>query len=184
MTMAPVKPEATAVAEVPGFCDPASETASTTLFIAGVSETSTNRASYLVTPDGERTWMPNSQQCYLLGIDQVTQESEEWGNSEKLVLTVSNAAQGTTYVYRAGLTSWASSSLLRCLTAMDDTQLRDLVRITLVPKTKATFVNVATSDDGGKRWQPVSLDKSVLSSKLTAEEASAAIAALQQRFMA
>lgn len=119
----------------------------TTLFIAGASDASNGRCSYLLLDEGSRMWVPNSLRCWIVDVSIKTQQYESFDPVEKLCIRVT-AADGTTYVYRCGFDSWTATSFLTQLRHMSRKQLSDQVTITLKPKGRATFVDVSYVEDG------------------------------------
>jgi len=133
-----------------GFVDETQElqqSMMTTLFIAGASDASDGRCSYLLLDDGSRMWVPNSLRCWLVDVSIKTQEYQSFDPVEKLLVRVT-ASDGTTYVYRCGFDSWSATSFLTQLNHLTRQQLADQVTITLKPKGRATFVDVSYCEGG------------------------------------
>ena len=133
-----------------GFIDETTElqqSMMTTLFIAGSSEASGGRCAYLLLEDGSRLLCPNSLRCWIVDVSIKTQQYESYDPVEKLLIRVT-AADGTTYVYRCGFDSWTATSFLQNFKHMTRQLLSDQVMITLVPKGRATFVNVQYCEGG------------------------------------
>ena len=134
-----------------GFSDAAEDelqqSMMTSLFIAGASQASKGRAAYLLLDCGSRMWVPNTLRCWLVDLKIVTQTYESYDPTDKLLIRVT-ASDGTSYVYRCGLNSWTASSFLTNLKHLTRTQLGDQVCITLVPKGRATFVQVQYCEQG------------------------------------
>ena len=136
--------------DLAGFVDETAElqqSMMTTLFIAGASEASNGRCSYLLLDDGSRMWVPNSLRCWLVDVSIKTQEYQSFDPVEKLLVRVT-ASDGTTYVYRCGFDSWSATSFLTQLNHLTRQQLADQVTITLKPKGRATFVDVSYCEGG------------------------------------
>ena len=119
----------------------------TTLFIGGSCPESNGRAAYMLLDDGSKLWMPNSLHCWLVDLKIVTQTYESFDPVDKLLVRVI-AADGTSYVYRTSLNSWTASSFLQQLQHLTRKQLGDQLTISLVPKGRATFVNVQYVEQG------------------------------------
>ena len=134
-----------------GFLDPAEEalqeTMMTTLFIGGACPESNGRASYLLLDDGSKMWVPNSLRCWIVDLKIVEQRYENFDPIDKLLIRVT-AVDGSSYVYRTSLNSWTATSFLQSFRHMTRQQLSDQVTITLVPKGRATFVNVMYCQGG------------------------------------
>ncbi|WP_115071089.1 hypothetical protein [Synechococcus sp. UW179B] len=134
-----------------GFLDPAEEalqeTMMTTLFIGGACPESNGRASYLLMDDGSKMWVPNSLRCWLVDLKIVEQRYESFDPIDKLLIRVT-AVDGSSYIYRTSLNSWTATSFLQNFRHMTRKQLSDQVTITLVPKGRATFVNVMYCEGG------------------------------------
>lgn len=113
----------------------------TSLFIAGASQATKGRAAYLLLDDGSRMWVPNTLRCWLVDLKIVIQTYESFDPTDKLLIRVT-ASDGTSYIYRCGLNSWTASSFLTNFKYLTLEQLADQVSITLVPKGRATFVQV------------------------------------------
>lgn len=120
----------------------------TTLFIGGASAESGGRAAYLLMDDGSKLHVPNSLRCWIVDLKIVEQRYQDFDPIDKLLIRVT-AADGSSYVYRTSLNSWTASSFLQNFKHMSRQQLSDQVMITLVPKGRATFVNVQFSENGG-----------------------------------
>ena len=159
-----------------GFSDDAqevlSQTVMTTLFISGASSSSNGRCSYLLMDDGSRLWVPNSLTCWLVDASIITQTYENYDPVDKLLIRVI-ASDGSSYIYRCGLDSWAASSFLSCLRHLSKEQLAEPIQITLTAKGRATFASVAYKD--GESFTRVAIPQHQLSSKLTYEQALAVI---------
>ncbi|AII49358.1 hypothetical protein KR52_09410 [Synechococcus sp. KORDI-52] len=119
----------------------------TTLFIAGASDASHGRCSYLLLDDGSRMWVPNSLRCWLVDLSIKTQQYASYDPLEKLLIRVT-AADGMTYVYRCGFDSWTATSPFKEFKYMTHNQLADHVTITFQGKGQATFVVVSYWEDG------------------------------------
>lgn len=172
---------AEALATIEGFADDTSTSMQrTSLFIAGANDNSNGRCAYRVTEDGNREWIPNTQVCYLMGVTTVVQSSEAYGDAEKLLVTVANAANGQEYTYRCGLASWTASSFMRAFSVMTDNQLRDELKISLVGKSRTTFVNLYSKDEAGN-WVSERVPADLLKQKMSEDEAKAAVTELQSR---
>ena len=114
-----------------------------TIFIAGASAASQGRAAYCLGDDGERVWLPNCLTCFLNRIDITTQQYENFDPREMLIVHTTSI-NGDCWSYRTGFDSHAASSLLSCIKAMSPAQLAERIQLTLVPKGRATFINVST----------------------------------------
>ena len=136
---------------VTGFLDEAEEqlqqSMMTTLFIGGSCPESNGRAAYMLLDDGSKLWMPNSLRCWLVDLKIVTQTYESFDPVDKLLVRVI-AADGASYIYRTSLNSWTASSFLQQLNQLTRKQLGDQLTISLVPKGRATFVNIQYVEDG------------------------------------
>ena len=136
---------------VTGFLDEADEqlqqSMMTTLFIAGSCPESQGRAAYMLLDDGSKLWMPNSLRCWLVDLKIVTQTYESFDPVDKLLVRVI-AADGSSYVYRTSLNSWTASSFLQQFKYLTRHQLGDQLTISLVPKGRATFVNIQYVEKG------------------------------------
>ena len=134
-----------------GFSDAAEDqlqqSMMTSLFIAGASQATKGRAAYLLLDDGSRMWVPNTLRCWLVDLKIVTQTYESYDPTDKLLIRVT-ASDGTSYIYRCGLNSWTASSFLTNFKYLTREQLADQVSITLVPKGRATFVQVEYCEQG------------------------------------
>ena len=121
-----------------------------TIFIAGASAASQGRAAYCLGDKGERVWLPNCLTCFLNRIDITTQQYERFDPREMLIVHTTSI-NGDCWSYRTGFDSHAASSLLSCIKAMSPAQLAERVQLTLVPKGRATFINMSTisSDQTG-----------------------------------
>ena len=97
--------------------------------------------------DGSKLWMPNSLRCWLVDLKIVTQTYESFDPVDKLLVRVI-AADGSSYVYRTSLNSWSASSFLQQFNYLTRHQLGDQLTISLVPKGRATFVNVQYAENG------------------------------------
>ena len=159
-----------------GFSDGAQELLSelmmTTLFISGASSSSNGRCSYLLMDDGSRLWVPNSLTCWLVDASIITQTYESYDPLDKLLVRVI-ACDGSSYIYRCGLDSWAASSFLSCLRHLSKEQLAEPIQITLTAKGRATFAAVAYKD--GETFTRLAIPQHQLSSKLTYDQALAVI---------
>ena len=137
-----------------GFLDSAEEalqeTMMTSLFIAGSCPESNGRAAYLLLDDGSKMWVPNSLRCWIVDLKIVEQRYESFDPVDKLLIRVT-AVDGSSYVYRTSLNSWTATSFLQNFRHMTRKQLSDQVTITLVPKGRATFVNVMYCEGGAFR---------------------------------
>jgi len=119
----------------------------TTLFIGGACPESSGRAAYLLMEDGSKLWVPNTLRCWLVDLKIVEQRYQDFDPVDKLLIRVT-AADGSSYIYRTSLNSWTASSFLQNFKYMTRQQLSDQVMITLVPKGRATFVNVQFCENG------------------------------------
>ncbi|QNI88890.1 hypothetical protein SynROS8604_02260 [Synechococcus sp. ROS8604] len=119
----------------------------TTLFIGGASAESGGRAAYLLMDDGSKLHVPNSLRCWIVDLKIVEQRYQQFDAVDKLLIRVT-AADGSSYIYRTSLNSWTASSFLQNFKYMTRQQLSDQVMITLVPKGRATFVNVQYCEGG------------------------------------
>ena len=119
----------------------------TTLFIGGSCPESSGRADFMLLDDGSKLWMPNSLRCWLVDLKIVTQTYESFDPVDKLLVRVI-AADGSSDVYRTSLNSWSASSFLQQFNYLTRHQLGDQLTISLVPKGRATFVNVQYAENG------------------------------------
>ena len=136
---------------VSGFLDPADEalqeTMMTTLFVSGACNESQGRAAYMIMDDGSKLWMPNSLRCWLVDLKIVEQRYQDFDPIDKLLIRVT-AVDGSAYIYRTSLNSWLATSFLQHFKYMTRKQLAEQIMITLVPKGRATFVNVQYCEGG------------------------------------
>ena len=134
-----------------GFSDAAEDqlqqSMMTSLFIAGASQATKGRAAYLLLDDGSRMWVPNTLRCWLVDLKIVTQTYESYDPTDKLLIRVT-ASDGMSYIYRCGLNSWTATSFLTNFKYLTREQLADQVSITLVPKGRATFIQVEYCSQG------------------------------------
>ena len=119
----------------------------TTLFIGGACPESSGRAAYLLMDDGSKLWVPNSLRCWIVDLKIVEQRYLDFDPVDKLLIRVT-AADGSSYIYRTSLNSWTATSFLQNFKHMTRQQLSDQLMITLVPKGRATFVNVQFCENG------------------------------------
>ena len=61
-----------------------------------------------------------------------------------MLIVHTTSISGECWSYRTGFNSHAASSLLNCIKAMSPIQLAERVQLTLVPKGRATFINMST----------------------------------------
>ena len=92
-----------------GFSDttPAAEpqaSASTTIFVAAPSQFSNGRCASLLESNEQRVFVPNVCQCWFIEATIVTRESDQFGSTEKLLVTV-QTENGASYTFRTGLNS-------------------------------------------------------------------------------
>jgi len=155
-----------------GFSDDAqellSQTEMTTLFISGASSSSNGRCAYLLMEDGSRLWVPNSLTCWLVDASIITQTYENYDPVDKLLIRVI-ASDGSSYIYRCGLDSWAASSFLSCFSNLSKEQLAEPIQITLTSKGRATFAAVAFKN--GDSFKRVTIPKEELGKKLSYDRA-------------
>ncbi|WP_186543756.1 hypothetical protein [Synechococcus sp. ROS8604] len=97
--------------------------------------------------DGSKLHVPNSLRCWIVDLKIVEQRYQQFDAVDKLLIRVT-AADGSSYIYRTSLNSWTASSFLQNFKYMTRQQLSDQVMITLVPKGRATFVNVQYCEGG------------------------------------
>ena len=76
----------------------------TTLFIAGKSDTSNGRCSYLLHDDDSRMWVHNSLRCWLVDVSIKTQEYQHFDPVETVCVRVPSS-DGTTYVITTALSA-------------------------------------------------------------------------------
>ena len=155
-----------------GFSDDAqellSESMMTTLFISGASSSSNGRCAYLLMEDGSRLWVPNALTCWLVDASIITQTYESYDPVDKLLIRVI-ASDGSSYIYRCGLDSWAASSFLSCFSNLSKEQLAEPIQITLTAKGRATFAAVAFKN--GDSFKRVTIPKEELGKKLSYDRA-------------
>ena len=136
---------------ISGFSDPDEQrlldTLMTTLFITAGSEQTKNRCAYLLDDSGSRLYVPNRMRGWLVGVDLITQQYQDFDATEKLLVKVV-AADGSHYQYKTGLNGHCASSFLKNFKHMTRHQLADQMQITLVPKGRCVFVNVDYCQDG------------------------------------
>ena len=136
---------------IAGFSDPDEQrlidTMMTTLFIGAGSEQTKNRCAYLLDDSGSRLYVPNRMRGWLVGVDLITQQYQDFDPTEKLLVKVV-AADGAHYQYKTGLNGWCATSFLMNFKHMTRQQLADQIQITLVPKGRCVFANVEYCTDG------------------------------------
>ncbi|CRY93259.1 conserved hypothetical protein [Synechococcus sp. WH 8103] len=91
--------------------------------MSGASSSSDGRASYILGNEGERVWLPNTLTCWINNLKIVTQTYEQYDPVEKLLVYV-KSINSTSWVYRMGFDSWASSSLLTIIKLMSPTMIK------------------------------------------------------------
>jgi len=151
-----------------GFSDESQEISSevmtSTLFLNSGSSNSNGRCAYLLMEDGSKLWVPNSLTCCLVHVSIITQTYENFEPAQKLHIRVI-ASDGSSYIYRCGLGSWAASSFLRCFSNLSKEQLAEPIQITLTAKGRATFATVAYKD--GDSFKRVTIAKEQLGKKVS-----------------
>ena len=98
----------------------------------------------------------------------MTQESDQFGSSEKLLVTV-QTENGASYTFRTGLNSWTASSLLSCFRRMSRDQIAEKIEITLTPRSRTVFASVSTLQPDGS-YKRVELSQDELGTKLSYDE--------------
>ena len=164
----PIMPFEQLADDIPGFTSDEqklADTLRTTIFVSGASAASEGRASYIIGNDGERQWLPNTLTCWINDLNIITQNYEQYDPVEKLLVEVTSI-NGSTWCYRMGLDSWASSSLLSSIRQMTRAQLVERIHISLSPKGRATFLSVACIESDLASYQRVEIPRTDLGRKL------------------
>ncbi len=156
-----------------GFSDEAEEklqsSMMTTLFVTSPSQVSNGRCAYLIGEDGSRLWVPNSIKCYLVDITVATQTYTDFDPQDKLCVRIT-AIDGTSYILRCGLDSWAGNSFLTCLSHMSKLELAEQIKIVLSPKGRAVFISIHCINPDGSSFSRVIIPKAELGKRLTYDE--------------
>ena len=153
---------------IPGFTSDEQvlkETLRTTIFVSGASSSSDGRASYILGNEGERIWLPNTLACWINDLKIVTQTYDQYDPVEKLLVYVTSI-NSTSWVYRMGFDSWASSSLLTNIKSMTPSMINERVQISLKPKGRACFVDVSSITEDQSDYKRVQIKESDLGRKL------------------
>jgi hypothetical protein len=154
--------------DVPGFTSDEQllkDTLQTTIFVSGASSSSDGRASYILGNEGERIWLPNTLTCWVNDLKIVTQTYEQYDPVEKLLVYVTSI-NSTSWVYRMGFDSWASSSLLTNIKSMSPAMLNERVQISLKPKGRACFIDVSSITEDQHDYKRVQIKDTDLGRKL------------------
>ena len=154
--------------DIPGFTSDEQllkETLQTTIFVSGASSSSDGRASYILGNDGERVWLPNTLACWINDLKIVTQTYEQYDPVEKLLVYVTSI-NSTSWIYRMGLDSWASSSLLTNIKSMSPAMINERVQISLKPKGRACFIDVSAITEDQSDYKRVQIKEADLGRKL------------------
>jgi hypothetical protein len=154
--------------DIPGFTSDEKllkETLQTTIFVSGASSSSDGRASYILGNDGERVWLPNTLACWVNNLKIVTQTYEQYDPVEKLLVYVTSI-NSTSWIYRTGLDSWASSSLLTNIKSMSPAMINERVQISLKPKGRACFIDVSAITEDQSDYKRVQIKEADLGRKL------------------
>ncbi|QNI49945.1 hypothetical protein SynRS9915_00218 [Synechococcus sp. RS9915] len=137
----------------------------TTIFVSGASSSSDGRASYILGNEGERVWLPNTLACWINDLKIVIQTYEQYDPVEKLLVYVTSI-NSTSWVYRMGLDTWASSSLLTNIKSMSLAMLNERVQISLKPKGRSCFVDVSSIMEDQSDYKRVQIKEADLGRKL------------------
>ena len=158
-----------------GFSDPIdfeadpNTTAATTLFISAPSGFSKGRCAYFLNDDDERVYVPRQVKAWLLDVSITTQESEQWGPSEKLLVRI-QTADGSVWILRMSLSTWTASSILMNFRRMSRAELSEQIQITLQPKSRTVFIGVGVLQPDGETFRSVELDPDELGQKLSLDQ--------------